>query len=207
MIIYFNGIFPENINSYAGVVNDNDSNTIEFVIKRHPNELLDLARYTPYLKVEHKETSFYDKTGALNVSQSDDDLNLIIRYFVPRKVSRKREVLMQLQFENAEDANVKVWQTAVIKIRFAISINADKEIAAQGPEILQEHAHRLTSLENTAINLGSQIENEKAERKEDITDVKNSQITGINLEGVVLNKENNIVNINIIAIDGGDIVE
>lgn len=147
MVITFNGISCP-IKYYAvGVQGNNLVDKLEFVIKRKTASGLDLAEYTPYIKLQNVKAAYYDKDTRVEKIVTDDEIRLIYR--LRRKTTIYAAFDLQIQFEGGgTDTDITVWQTEAITFTLSRTIPADIEIEKQYPTVLQDLTERVDKLEN-----------------------------------------------------------
>ena len=69
------------IKYYAvGIQGNNLADKLEFVIKRKTASGLDLAEYTPYIKLQNVKAAYYDKDTRVEKIVTDDEIRLIYRF-------------------------------------------------------------------------------------------------------------------------------
>ena len=147
------------IKYYAvGIQGNNLADKLEFVIKRKTASGLDLAEYTPYIKLQNVKAAYYDKDTRVEKIVTDDEIRLIYR--LRRKTTIYAAFDLQIQFEGGgTDTDITVWQTEAITITLSRTIPADVAIAQQHPAVIQDLTARVEKLENETIGLNIEIIN------------------------------------------------
>lgn len=143
------------IKYYAvGIQGNNLADKLEFVIKRKTASGLDLAEYTPYIKLQNVKAAYYDKDTRVEKIVTDDEIRLIYR--LRRKTTIYAAFDLQIQFEGGgTDTDITVWQTEAITITLSRTIPADVAIAQQHPAVIQDLTARVEKLENETTGLNS----------------------------------------------------
>lgn len=146
MIIKFDGIEPQARYYRMGVMLNNLTDDIVFELTAKQGDI-DLTAYRPYLKLQTPDLSFADKDGNLEATPTDDG-KLRLRYKITRTLEQYHTVDMQLQFEDYSVEGVAVWQSTIFNVTFNATLPVDQTIEKSEPTILQDHARRITSLED-----------------------------------------------------------
>lgn len=126
-----------------GVMANNKVDNLEMYFKLSENVEINNLRI--FLKMNNSDFSFVNKEPIRNFDLIDN--NLIIYYTLTRKVTKFKNIDMQVQFEYLTDDDIEVWQTQIFNITFDDTIAADEYIEEENPDILQDYEKRLTDLE------------------------------------------------------------
>lgn len=146
------------IKYYAvGIQGNNLADKLEFVIKRKTVSGLDLAEYTPYIKLQNVKAAYYDKDTRVEKIVTNDEVRLIYR--LRRKTTMYAAFDLQIQFEGGTNTDITVWQTEAITITLSRTIPADVAIAQQHPAVIQDLTARVEKLENETTGLNIEIIN------------------------------------------------
>lgn len=146
------------IKYYAvGIQGNNLADKLEFVIKRKTVSRLDLAEYTPYIKLQNVKAAYYDKDTRVEKIVTNDEVRLIYR--LRRKTTMYAAFDLQIQFEGGTNTDITVWQTEAITITLSRTIPADVAIAQQHPAVIQDLTARVEKLENETTGLNIEIIN------------------------------------------------
>lgn len=146
------------IKYYAvGIQGNNLADKLEFVIKRKTVSGLDLAEYTPYIKLQNVKAAYYDKDTRVEKIVTNDEVRLI--YSLRRKTTMYAAFDLQIQFEGGTNTDITVWQTEAITITLSRTIPADVAIAQQHPAVIQDLTARVEKLENETTGLNIEIIN------------------------------------------------
>lgn len=146
------------IKYYAvGIQGNNLADKLEFVIKRKTVSGLDLAEYTPYIKLQNVKAAYYDKDTRVEKIATNDEVRLIYR--LRRKTTMYAAFDLQIQFEGGTNTDITVWQTEAITITLSRTIPADVAIAQQHPAVIQDLTARVEKLENETTGLNIEIIN------------------------------------------------
>ncbi len=146
------------IKYYAvGIQGNNLADKLEFVIKRKTVSGLDLAEYTPYIKLQNVKAAYYDKDTRVKKIVTNDEVRLIYR--LRRKTTMYAAFDLQIQFEGGTNTDITVWQTEAITITLSRTIPADVAIAQQHPAVIQDLTARVEKLENETTGLNIEIIN------------------------------------------------
>lgn len=146
------------IKYYAvGIQGNNLADKLEFVIKRKTVSGLDLAEYTPYIKLQNVKAAYYDKDTRAEKIVTNDEVRLIYR--LRRKTTMYAAFDLQIQFEGGTNTDITVWQTEAITITLSRTIPADVAIAQQHPAVIQDLTARVEKLENETTGLNIEIIN------------------------------------------------
>lgn len=146
------------IKYYAvGIQGNNLADKLEFVIKRKTVSGLDLAEYTPYIKLQNVKAAYYDKDTHVEKIVTNDEVRLIYR--LRRKTTMYAAFDLQIQFEGGTNTDITVWQTEAITITLSRTIPADVAIAQQHPAVIQDLTARVEKLENETTGLNIEIIN------------------------------------------------
>lgn len=139
MEILFKGNVPQQkMYSYA-VKDNNNSNTITFVLDKIQEDNLDLSSLTCFVKVKGH---VIDKDVVVKIVEED---KVKIKWILKRKHTKSRIISIQLQFEGYE--NDLVWQSEIIEITLSGTIKADEYIENEFPGELMDHEARIQALE------------------------------------------------------------
>ena len=146
------------IKYYAvGIQGNNLADKLEFVIKRKTVSGLDLAEYTPYIKLQNVKAAYYDKDTRVEKIVTNDEVRLIYR--LRRKTTMYAAFDLQIQFEGGTNTDITVWQTEAITITLSRTIPADVAIEQQHPAVIQYLTARVDKLENETTGLNIEIIN------------------------------------------------
>ena len=139
--IIYSGITPNISNLRLRQQLDNSVYKIVFEIDKLVFGV-DLAKYTPYVKVD---TSLLCTAEKAKLEAKTMENKLVLDWDIKNNVSQWNRVNVQLSFEDIINGNVL--NTKVITLFFDKSINADKEIEEAYPTVIQDYEKRLQSLE------------------------------------------------------------
>lgn len=136
--ISFKGNTPQNRFFKISVIGNNITDKIKFIIPAVQNDV-DLTYFNPYIKVQSAGGTYLDKisTGAFMTREIKDD-SIEIVWTMTRKSLTCRNINVQLQFEDLEQDDIPVWQSAIMGFEVENTIPADEEISEENPTIIQE---------------------------------------------------------------------
>lgn len=145
MVLEFLGNCPKQKYIRVGVMANNYVDDIMFLLSNKQGGIT-LTDFTPYIKMRNKDLSFVDKTQI--IVDTSDPTKVKINYTMSNKVTRQKNVDMQLSFErHSNDGNNVVWQTQIFNITFENSIDVSKVVENNYPDVLQDIDTRLTRVE------------------------------------------------------------
>lgn len=146
MKLTFCGKTPQQRFFRIGVVGNNLADTLTMVLDKKQDEL-NLAEFTPFIKIVNRDLTFVDKTRNFIVDVDSDPEKVKLIYVFPKKVTRQRNVDMQILFQKAENDDTIIWQTEIFNATFDLGIPADEIISKEYPDELQVLDDRVTALE------------------------------------------------------------
>lgn len=145
MIIKFNGIEPQARYYRMGVMLNNLTDDIVFVIDAKHGDI-DLAKFRPFLKMRAPDLSFADKDGNLEMTPTEDG-KIRLRYKIERAIQKHQSLDMQLQFEDYSVDGIPIWQSTIFNVSFNATLPVEQTIEKENPTILQDHEKRIVDLE------------------------------------------------------------
>jgi len=151
MVIEFDGADCMIWRYAIGVQGNNLVDKLEFIVQRYTEDGIDLATYTPYVKLQNTREKYFDKDNKVKIETADEELRLT--YHLRRKTTRYSQFDLQLQFEhyNEEEADNQIWQTRPITFFLHGTIPADEEIENEYPSAISDLTERVEELEENSV--------------------------------------------------------
>lgn len=146
MKLTFCGKSPQQRFFRIGVVGNNLADDLTMIIDKKQGNL-NLAEFTPFIKIVNRDFTFVDKTRHFIFDVDTDPEKVRLIYVFPKKVTRQRNVDMQVLFQKAENDDTIIWQTEIFNATFDLEIPADEVISKEYPDELQDLDDRVTALE------------------------------------------------------------
>lgn len=146
MVLRFNGNAPAQKYIHIGVIGNNNVDELTLVIGKMQGNV-NLADFEPSIKITNRDLSYADKTKHFNFDSDSSDESVFITYKIPDKVTRQKNVDMQVIFEQTENADVLVWQSQIFNVTFDATLNVTEAIENEYPDVLQDYGERITALE------------------------------------------------------------
>ena len=143
MVLRFCGNQPAQKFINIGVTGNNKVDELVLILPKVQGKI-NLADFRPYLKIANKDFSFVDKTQDFTFDTAQDDV-VVITATLADKVTRQRNVDMQLSFEKSETDDTVVWQSQIFNVSFDPSLDINGEIAKEYPDVLQDLERRVES--------------------------------------------------------------
>lgn len=129
-----------------GVVGNNLADELVMVINKVQGNLR-LDEFTPFIKIVNRDLTFVDKTRHFIFDVDTDPEKVRLIYVFPKKVTKQRNVDMQVLFQKSENDDTIIWQTEIFNATFDLEIDANEIIEQIYPDELQELDYRITALE------------------------------------------------------------
>lgn len=134
MKLTFCGKSPQQRFFRIGVVGNNLADDLTMIIDKKQGNL-NLAEFTPFIKIVNRDFTFVDKTRHFIFDVDTDPEKVRLIYVFPKKVTRQRNV------------DTIIWQTEIFNATFDLEIPADEVISKEYPDELQDLDDRVTALE------------------------------------------------------------
>lgn len=112
MKLTFCGKSPQQRFFRIGVVGNNLADDLTMIIDKKQGNL-NLAEFTPFIKIVNRDFTFVDKTRHFIFDVDTDPEKVRLIYVFPKKVTRQRNVDMQVLFQKAENDDTIIWQTEI----------------------------------------------------------------------------------------------
>ena len=129
MKLTFCGKSPQQRFFRIGVVGNNLADDLTMIIDKKQGNL-NLAEFTPFIKIVNRDFTFVDKTRHFIFDVDTDPEKVRLIYVFPKKVTRQRNVDMQVLFQKAENDDTIIWQTEIFNATFDLEIPADDRVTA-----------------------------------------------------------------------------
>lgn len=146
MKLTFCGKSPQQRFFRIGVVGNNLADDLTMIIDKKQGNL-NLAEFTPFIKIVNRDFTFVDKTRHFIFDVDTDPEKVRLIYVFPKKVTRQRNVDMQVLFQKTDNDDAIIWQTEIFNATFDLEIPADEVISKEYPDELQDLDDRITALE------------------------------------------------------------
>lgn len=148
MVLEFLGNCPKQKYFRVGIMANNLVDDVVFLLDNRQGAIK-LSDFTPFIKMCNKDLSFVDKTQDFDVEVTAAD-KVKFTYRLPDKVTRHKNVDMQLSFEkHTPDGDTAVWQTQMFNLTFDDYIDVSKTISEDYPDALQDFDRRITQIEES----------------------------------------------------------
>lgn len=182
-ILFKRNVPQQKMYSYA-VKDNNNSNTITFVLDKIQEDNLDLSSLTCFVKVKGYTI---DKDVVVKIVEEN---KVKIKWVLKRKHTKSRIISVQLQFEGYE--NDLVWQSEIIEITLSGTIKADEYIENEFPGELMDHEARIQALEEKDHDIVVTIDPKIYENEDGLTKIIRKRVsrTGDVSDTYVIDKEN-----------------
>lgn len=102
MKLTFCGKSPQQRFFRIGVVGNNLADDLTMIIDKKQGNL-NLAEFMPFIKIVNRDFTFVDKTRHFIFDVDTDPEKVRLIYVFPKKVTRQRNVDMQVLFQKAEN--------------------------------------------------------------------------------------------------------
>lgn len=135
-----------------GVVGNNLADELVMIINKAQGDLR-LDEFTPFIKIVNRDLTFVDKTRHFIFDVDTDPEKVRLIYVFPKKVTKQRNVDMQVLFQKSENDDTIIWQTEIFNATFDLEIDANEIIEQLYPDELQELDYRVTALSKKAAAL------------------------------------------------------
>lgn len=143
MKLTFCGKSPQQRFFRIGVVGNNLADDLTMIIDKKQGNL-NLAEFTPFIKIVNRDFTFVDKTRHFIFDVDTDPEKVRLIYVFPKKVTRQRNVDMQVLFQKTDNDDAIIWQTEIFNATFDLEIPADEVISKEYPDELQDLDDRVT---------------------------------------------------------------
>lgn len=147
MILRFNGNAPAQKYIRVGVIGNNNVDELKLVIDKVQGNI-DLADFEPSIKITNRDLTYADKTKHFIFDTDSSLKSVFITYKIPDKVTRQKNVDMQVVFEQGGGSDVLVWQSQIFNVTFDATLNVTEAIEKEHPDVLQEYDRRITAVES-----------------------------------------------------------
>lgn len=146
MILRFNGNAPVQKYIRIGVIGNNNVDELKLILDKVQGNI-DLADFEPSIKITNRDLTFADKTKHFIFDTDSSLKSVFITYKIPDKVTRQKNVDMQVVFEQVEKTGVLVWQSQIFNVTFDTTLNVSEAIENEYPDVLKDYEERITALE------------------------------------------------------------
>lgn len=148
MILEFLGNCPKQKYFRVGVMANNLVDDVVFILDNRQGGI-SLSEFTAYAKMQNRDLSFVDKTQDFDVEITAQG-KVRITYRLPDKVTRHKNIDMQLSFEkHTASGDTPIWQTQMFNLTFDDYIDVSKTISEDYPDVLQDFDKRITQIEES----------------------------------------------------------
>lgn len=105
MILRFNGNAPAQKYIRVGVIGNNNVDELKLVLDKVQGNI-DLADFEPSIKITNRDLTYADKTKHFIFDTDSSLKSVFITYKIPDKVTRQKNVDMQVVFEQGGGPDV-----------------------------------------------------------------------------------------------------
>lgn len=152
MVLRFSGNAPSQKYIHVGVMGNNNTDELTLVLDKAQGKI-DLSEFEPSIKITNRNLTFADKTKHFIFDTDSSLKSVFITYRIPEKVTRQKNIDMQIVFEHPDDAGVLVWQSQIFNVTFGDVLNVSGVIEKEYPDILKDYDKRITAVESKVVGI------------------------------------------------------